>query len=205
MPWLPTVLVSAPLVVSGGLLSRSTPRNTSPGAVDNATGIVAVLVAAEALRDRRDVGVLITGAEEFAMAGARVWAATARTTAPFVNIDGIDARGAYRVAPHRPAGRHRTDGGERQMAYAIRAELVRRGGTVRVAPLPPGILVDGWVLARAGQPGVTVSRGDAATLRIVHTRRDDARRAPIEAAVDAGRAVAAAVRHGLVDGPAGTP
>ncbi len=203
--WVLAALASLPLVVSGGLLSRSTPRNTSPGAVDNASGIVAVMVAAELLRDRRDVGVLITGAEEYALAGARVWAATSGTTTPFVNVDGIDARGPYHVTPHRPTGPRRAAGVEQTIAQAIRAELMRRGGSVRVAPLPPGILVDGRALAGAGQPGVSLSRGDVATLRVVHTRRDDPRRAPVDAAVEAGRAVAAAVHRVLVDGPAASP
>ena len=198
-------LVCAPVAVSGGLLSRSGARDTSPGAVDNAMGIVAVLVAAEALRDRLDVGVLITGAEEYAMAGARVWAATAGTTVPFVNVDGIDARGRYHLAPHRAVGSRHTDRVERQVAHGIRAELERRGGSVRVAPFPPGVLVDGRVLARFGQPGVTLSRGDAATLHIVHTRRDSPHRAPVDGAIEAGRAVATAVRLMLVDGLAGTP
>lgn len=203
--WVPAALVAAPMVVGGGLLSRSGPRNTSPGAVDNATGLTAVLVAAEALRDCSDVGVVITGAEEYAMAGARVWSAAAGTTAPFVNVDGVDARGRYHLALHRPAGPRHAEGVERHLAGAIRAELERRGERVRVAPLPPGVLVDGRVLARGGQPGVTLSKGDAATLHVVHTHRDHPGRASIDAAVEAGRAVAAGVQHMLVDGPAGTP
>ena len=42
----------------------------SPGAVDNASGIIAALTAAELLQRRSDVGILITGAEEFGMEGA---------------------------------------------------------------------------------------------------------------------------------------
>ena len=41
-------------------MSLSAPRNDSPGAVDNATGVIAALVAADVLRDRTDIGVLIT-------------------------------------------------------------------------------------------------------------------------------------------------
>jgi len=58
------------------------------------------------------------------------------------------------------------------------------------------VLVDGVVLARAGMPGVTVSRGDWSTLGVVHTAADAPERLDPAAAVQAGRAVAAALcRH----------
>src|SRR5262249_35350105 len=44
------------------------------GAVDNASGASAVLAAAELLPRDANVGVLITDAEELALAGARAWA-----------------------------------------------------------------------------------------------------------------------------------
>ena len=48
-------------------MSLSAPRDDSPGAVDNATGVIAALVAAAELVDRSDVGVLVTDAEELGM------------------------------------------------------------------------------------------------------------------------------------------
>src|SRR5204862_5405234 len=52
-------------------------RNTSQGALDNATGVVAVLLAAQS-RDAPDaLGVLVTSAEELGVSGARAWAASA--------------------------------------------------------------------------------------------------------------------------------
>ena len=84
-----------------------------------------------------------------------------------------------------------------ELAERIAAEL--RGGphAVRIGRLPPGVLVDGVVLARAGMPGVTVSRGDWSTLGIVHTRGDVPERLDPDAAVHAGRAVAAALSRYL--------
>ncbi len=184
-----------PVVVGGGLLSRSVPRDDSPGAVDNASGIVAVLAAATELKDRSDVGVLITGAEEFGMAGARVWTADARREVPFVNIDGIDARGIVRLMVHRGGAE------QRRKAQVLAGELLvgfsRGGERARVAALPPGVLVDGVVLARAGMPGVTVSRGDWSTLGAVHTRRDTPERTDVGSAVRVGRIVASALARRL--------
>lgn len=195
-PWEVAVPVVVAGLVGGAVLSRSRPGNTSSGAVDNASGVVAALVAAERLADRADVGVLITGAEEFSMAGARAWAATTGRSGPFINFDGIDSRGAYRVMLHAaPTNRHRS----KRLAVSLTRGL-EAGGGVRVGRLPTGILVDGVVLARAGMWGVTVSRGDWRTLRVVHTARDRPERVDVTAAVRAGGAAAAAVRDVPVDG-----
>jgi hypothetical protein len=195
VPWGLAVSGSVPLIVSGALLSRSRSRNDSPGAVDNATGVIAVLTAAERLRARSDVGVLITGAEEYAMAGARVWAAETARREPFVNVDGIDARGAIRVMTHA------TRGEQGRVSREVAGQLERALGSgavpVRVASLPPGIVVDGTALARAGMPGVTVSRGDWTTLGVVHTARDTAGRVDPDAAAAVGHAIAEAVEHRL--------
>src|SRR5438477_658657 len=51
--------------------------NVSPGAVDNATGVVAAILAARSAESPKDLGVLITSGEELGLAGARVWAAGA--------------------------------------------------------------------------------------------------------------------------------
>jgi hypothetical protein len=193
LPWMQALAIALPLLLGGALLSRSVPTDESPGAVDNATGMIAVLAALEALATRDDVGVLITGGEEYGMAGARVWSAGASRAEAFVNFDGIDDRGAYRVMVHRVRAARAAGQG---LAECVAEEL--RGGhhTVRIGRLPPGVLVDGVVLARAGMPGVTVSRGDWSTLGIVHTRGDVPERLDPEAAVQAGRAVAAALgRH----------
>lgn len=191
LPWPAAVAAALPLTVGGALLSRSIPRDDSPGAVDNASGIVAVLAAADALSERSDVGVLITGAEEFGMAGARVWTADVRRREPFVNIDGIDGRGVVRIMVHRGAPEQRRTA--TQLAERLRDGLRAGGSQVRLGSLPPGVLVDGVVLAAAGMPGVTVSRGDWRTLGVVHTRRDGTHRTHADAAVTVGRAIAAAL------------
>lgn len=191
-------------VAGGAVLSRSAPRAGSPGAVDNATGVVAVLIAAARLTGRRDVGVLITDAEEFGMEGARAWTRGRGQgrAAAFVNVDGVDARGAYRVMRHHRRGGG-TAHGAAHLAHALADALRTSGAPVRVGALPPGVLVDGAVLAAAGMAGVTLSRGDWRTLRVVHTPRDAARRVDLAAAAVAGEAVAASLTRLLGPAPFG--
>lgn len=184
------VWVVVPWVVfvmgGGGALSLAPLRGESAGAVDNASGLVAVLAAAEGLRHRPDVGVLITGAEEMGMEGARAFLTTGGGGELFVNFDGIDARGRFTVMRHRPRGG--SSAAARDLQEAIRQALASYG--VRRAPLPLGVFVDGSVLAGGGLFGVTVSRGDWSTLRVVHTPRDVPDRTDHRMAAAAGIAVA---------------
>lgn len=185
VPWtaaLPPVLLIA---AGAAVLSRGSPGNASPGAVDNASGVIAALAAADALRLRTDVAVLLTNAEEFGMEGARAWCRSAARSGRFVNFDGLDGRGSYRVLRHGRAAA--------ELARRIAQALADTGVPARPGPLPPGVLVDGAVLAEAGLAGVTVSRGDWQTLGAVHTARDTPERVDLAAVVDAGRAVARAV------------
>ncbi|UCD24430.1 MAG: M20/M25/M40 family metallo-hydrolase [Gemmatimonadota bacterium] len=191
LPWwaiAPAVLLT---VAGGSMLSRRALSNDSPGAVDNATGVLAVLVAVEHLQHRRDVGVLITGAEEFAMAGARAWVAARGAAGSFINIDGIDSRGRHRVTKHRP--RASSAQRSREIADAVTDALTGAGVDATQLGLPPGVLEDGVALSRGGMAGVTLSRGDWQTLRVVHTKLDRPERIDVAAAVTTGAAVAQAV------------
>jgi hypothetical protein len=148
----------------------------SAGALDNASGVAAVLLAAEelaasgAVRDdgtalpRAPVGVLITSAEELALAGARAWAHAWDTEghAPGValNCDGVDDRG--RVAILRT----------RETPALLIAGARRAAPDVRVRRMPPGVLMDAVAFDAAGWAALTVSRGTWGSLARVHTRRD---------------------------------
>lgn len=189
LPWwavIPWVLL---VMGGGGALSLPPVKGESAGAVDNASGLVAVLSAAEKLRHRTDVGVLVTGAEEMGMEGARAWLTSGGTGELFVNFDGIDNRGAFTMMRHAPPRRR---GAELRALQTAIAEALAPDA-VRSSPLPLGIFVDGSVLARGGLTGVTVSRGDWSTLRVVHTVRDVAGRTEAGPARRAGEAVAVAL------------
>ncbi len=143
----------------------STVGDRSNGALDNASGVAAVLGAAALLPtgSAESVGVVITSAEELGLAGARAWSA-GRAPAVAINCDSVD------------------DGGEIVVMYSGRrpGELLGRltdaaepGDPVRVRRLVPGILADHVALTEAGWSAVTVSRGSVRTLHRIHTRSDN--------------------------------
>jgi hypothetical protein len=171
-------------VVAGALAGRGRLRGTSRGARDNGSGVVAALAFAEASADSR-AGVLITGAEEFGMVGARMFAAVhgrlAGVTA--INLDTIDAEGPLFVVSHDARG------GE--AARTIAAGLEPLGLPVRARRLPLGILVDSLPLARAGAAAVTIGRLTWNTLRVIHTAADVPETLSLELAERVGRALAA--------------
>ena len=132
----------------------------SDGAVDNASGVAAVLAAAE--RVRRDVpcGVLLPSAEELGLAGARAWVRT-RAASIALNCDGVDDDGELVIMynGHMPS----------DVVNAVRTSS--RGG-VAVRRMPLGLLTDSTAFAAGGWRAVTVSYGSLTTLRRVHTPND---------------------------------
>lgn len=142
--------------------------NRSHGALDNASGLASVLLAAESLPPGADVGVLVTAAEELGLAGARAWAATQPLGQIALNCDGIDDVGTL-VAMR--SGR-RGERVLRAMAGAARDHAL----PYREIMLVPGVLVDAVALADAGWQTATLSRGTLATLARVHTAHDSLER-----------------------------
>ncbi|HEY6807199.1 MAG TPA: M28 family peptidase, partial [Gemmatimonadales bacterium] len=157
--WDPVAAVLlVPGLVGGLLLARCRTTDASPGAVDNATALLAVLEIVDALPRGAHVGVLFLDAEEFGLQGSHALLRDRPEElrgAFVINFDGLDDRGRTRVLAHRP--------GPRGSALAARlgARPARR--------LP--VLVDGIVLAAGAAECVTVMRGDWATTRVVHTPR----------------------------------
>jgi hypothetical protein len=167
--WLGGSLPAAWLSVAVGGAAAGLPimasvvGDRSDGAVDNASGVAAVLVAAAALPRELSVGVLVTSAEELGLAGARAWV-RARTPATALNCDGIDDTGELLCM----YSRHRPDALIAAYDRAARAE----GKALRVRRLLPGVLVDAVAFADAGWEALTLSRGTIGTLARIHTRRD---------------------------------
>jgi len=159
-------------------------RNASAGAVDNASGVVAVLMALQSGSAPRDLGVLITSGEELGLAGARAWAlARVRATAAppgirVLNCDTVDDGGAWRCMYTGP----------RPKRIAAAAETIAGALGVRlpVGRLIPGILADSMAFADLGIEAVTLSRGTLSTLARIHTRRDNSNALTGNGAADAG-------------------
>lgn len=136
----------------------------SDGALDNASGVAAVLAAAELLDPRAAIGVLLPSAEELGLAGARAWTASrggGHAPGVALNCDGVDDEGELTImhGAHPPA----------DVIAAIQRVASR---PPRVRRMPLGLLTDSVALADAGWRAVTVSRGSFASLRRVHTPED---------------------------------
>jgi Zn-dependent M28 family amino/carboxypeptidase len=140
-------------------------RNHSNGAVDNASGVVAALLASQSASAPRDLGILITSAEELGLAGARAWALTAQPEISAVNCDTVDESGQWRCMY--------TGTKPTRILAAAETIGVAAGVRLRVGRLIPGILADSMVFADRGIKAVTVGRGTLATLARIHTRRDN--------------------------------
>lgn len=179
-------------LLAGVLAGRGGLRGRSPGARDNGTGLLAALVAAEQSRDP-SVGILITGAEEFGLVGARVFArrlGSAMTGVEVINLDTLDDAGRLYVVTHN----RRSE----RLAERLAASLAPGGTSVRRRRLPLGILVDSLPLARAGALAVTVSRLNWGSLRVMHTSRDTPDGLSWETAEWVGRIVGSGI-EGLRD------
>ena len=176
----------AGLAVAGSALAgRGRLHGTTPGARDNASGIVAALAAAAAAPSGAGLGILLTGAEEFGLVGARIIARQRPELVrglDVINVDTVDERGAVSVVSHDAAGRG--------LAEKLVPRLSGIGPAVRLRRLPLGIFVDSYPLARAGARAVTIGRLDWGTLRLLHTPRDTASALTFASADAVGRALA---------------
>jgi len=172
-------------VVAGALAARGRLRGRSIGARDNGSGVLAALTAAAAAAP--GVGILITGAEEFGLVGARIFARIAAAElqgTEVVNVDTVDDVGRLYVISHDQPG-----------AALARTELARLSGLGvpgRTRALPLGVFVDSHPLARAGATAVTIGRLDWSTLRRLHTPRDNADGLSLELAARVGQVIAGA-------------
>ncbi|MEJ2679418.1 MAG: M28 family peptidase [Gemmatimonadota bacterium] len=190
-PWLAHAGLAAALAGGFGLLPAVT-GNTSPGALDNATGLAALLLVARDQREHDDVAFLITDAEEFGLAGA----AAAVGKPPLdgvrivINMDGLDDVGMIRVCEGRGFP-------TRDRAPGLTAVLARSCGQlglpVQTGPLPPGVLCDHIPFAAAGVPAVTLMRGDLRSLARVHRPSDAPQRLTGAGAEETARVVARAL------------
>lgn len=169
--WMPALA----LVVGFPLLNVATDH--SPGAVDNATGVLTVLATLDALPADAGVGAVLLDAEELGLIGARALArerANLLRGTRVINFDGIDDRGRAIAFVHRP-GPVTT-----RLAAVLGSRAWRR--------LP--VVVDGITLAHATAECVTILRGDWGTTRVIHTPRDTPDRLTLDGVQEVARAVA---------------
>jgi hypothetical protein len=137
--------------------------NRSRGALDNASGVAAVLLAVDLIPGHKEFGVLLTSGEELALAGAKAYVNTREEKGIAINCDTIDDGGRFVCLT----------GGKRAAAHRA---LVSAGGKtgqgIRIRSTIPGILTDSIALAEGGWDTCTLTRGNLGTLARVHTSGD---------------------------------
>ena len=160
----PTVLLTGVAWVAAAAavpLVASWVGTRGAGALDNASGVASVLGAVSLLDLAVPVGVVLTSAEEFGLAGARAWV-EGRKAGIAINCDGVDDLGAVTVTTGRTG---------RQMWRALVIGS-GTGGRVRVRRSLPGVLLDSVAFSDRGWTACTVSRGTRRSLARVHTGHD---------------------------------
>ena len=176
-----TLVPGIALTLAGAVvLSRNRVTDGSPGAVDNASGVLATLATADRLPWDMPLGVILLDAEELGLVGARALARERPDVlhgTAVVNFDGLDDAGQPIAFVHRTE----------RLARVLAQEL---GG--RQAPWLP-VLVDGIALAGPARECVTIMRGGWGTARIVHTPRDAAKRLTLAGMREVAEGVARAL------------
>jgi len=143
--------------------------NTSPGALDNASGVAALLAIAAHTRDRNDIAFLVTDAEELGLAGASAAAGGLAFVDGVINLDGLDDAGpVHLLGPHGMRRR----GGAPRIERALIAAAQALDEDVRPRAVPRGLLLDHIAFTRAGVPALTLMRGTLRSMARVHRPAD---------------------------------
>jgi hypothetical protein len=166
----PLVLITAIVMLGAGvLLALSLADDKSPGALDNASGLAAMLAIAAREKEHGDVGFLATDAEELGLAGARAVAAALPPVFGVINLDGLDDEGSFYFM-ERFGFRRR--GLAPHMAAALLGAAAEQNLPAERRDLPYGLMVDHIPIVEAGQPAITVMRGSLKSLHRVHRPGD---------------------------------
>lgn len=178
------------VTLAGIVLALSWSSNGSPGALDNASGLAALLAVAGA-SPGDEVGFLVTDGEELGLAGARAALEPLPPVQGVINVDGLDDRGTIRVAEGHGIRRR---GSAPQLAAALLTAGRALEIEVRRQPLPHSIMVDHMPFAAAGVPALTVLRGRWRSLMRVHRGADSIDRLDGQGAAEAATLLSAALR-----------
>jgi hypothetical protein len=181
-------IAAAVLAAAGVVLALGRPGNRSPGALDNGTGLAALLALAP--RVAPDVGFLVTDAEELGLAGARAAVSRIPDVAGIINLDGLDDEGPIRIAERRSRLR---PGPADSVAATIHEAARTRGLDAVRRPLPRGILAEHQPLAAAGWPALTLLKGRWRSLLRVHRPGDTTARLSGAGAAEVATLVATAL------------
>jgi hypothetical protein len=136
------------------------------GALDNASGVASILGAVRVMDAALPVGVVVTSAEEYGLAGARAWVERTRDGmrgGVVINCDGVDDHGILTIT----AG-----GAGRKLVHLFAGVVAALRPDLRIRRSLPGVLLDATAFADRGWAACTVSQGTRASLARVHTSQD---------------------------------
>lgn len=189
----PAVAIGAAVVllVAGLLLALSWSGDESPGALDNASGLAALLEVATSTRSTGGVAFLVTDGEELGLAGARAVAADLPPIQGVINVDGLDDHGVFYVAEGYG---WRRKGSAPQLAAALLTAATALDMPVERRRLPRSIPVDHLPVAEAGIPALTLLRGSWRSLLRVHRPADNVDSLDGSGAAAGATLLAAAIR-----------
>ncbi len=183
--FLPVDFIPSLIALGLGLavLSQNRVTDNSPGAVDNASALITILMTIDQLPRDAGLGVVFPDAEEYGLVGARALArdrAELFRDAAILNLDGMDDVGPATVFAHRPG--------------PVGTAVARALDANRWRWLP--VVVDGIALRRAGRECATILKGGVATMMIVHTPQDTVDRVRLDGAARVAAGLARVLRQG---------
>lgn len=157
-------------VLAGTVLTLCWSDDYSPGALDNASGVAALVGVAEREAERGDVAFLLTDAEELGLAGARAVAGKLPPVFGVINVDGLDDRGPFHIMerfgwPPRGTAPH--------LALALLGAASALDLPATRRNVPPGIMLDHMPIVKGGTSALTLMRGDRGSMARVHRPSDD--------------------------------
>ncbi|HUH12949.1 MAG TPA: M28 family peptidase [Longimicrobiales bacterium] len=167
------IVVGAVLALGSLAMLLSWSANHSPGALDNATGLAALVGLAERLSGEDGVGFLVTDGEELGLAGAFAAAPALPRVAGIINLDGLADEGPLQVIERHGFPRK---GRAAHLAAALLTAADEAGVGARRRDLPPGIVVEHVAYTRYGIPSLTLMHGTPSALSRVHRPSDTAER-----------------------------
>lgn len=196
----PTGVIIAGIALGAASLTMilSWSGNRSPGALDNGTGLAALLAVAASVRETGDIAFLVTDGEELGLAGARDVATRLPAVQGVINVEGMDDDGRFYIAEGTGWRRR---GSAPQLVAALLTAAQALGLEADRRKLPHSLLVDHQPLVAAGIPSLTVLRGGWSSLLRVHRPGDDMDALSGEGAASGAALLTAAV-HLLRDDPA---
>ena len=179
LSWIAAVVL---LGVGLAILSQNRVSDNSPGALDNASAVITVLMAIDQVPRDAAIGIVFPDAEEYGLAGARALVAERPElfrNAAIINLDGIDDIGGITAFAHRPG--------------PIGDAVARALAASRWRWLP--VVVDGIVLARVARECVTILKGNIKSMEAVHTPRDTTARLRLDGAAQVAAGLARVLRE----------